>query len=118
LAWVLWLCRHPAEDGRDLCRRCLWAVAAAFLLSPAQFPWYFLWVLPLLPFEPRAPLLLLTALLPLYYLRFYFKDLGRVNTFDYGIVWLEYAPVWALLVWEGLAQQRRALAAGKAVAPP
>jgi len=115
-AWVFWLCRQPATDGRDLCRRCLWVVAVAFLLSPTQFPWYFFWVLPFLAIEPRASLLLLTALLPLYYLRFHFKALDSVNTFDYGVVWAEYAPVWALLVWEGIAGRRRALAEGKAVA--
>ena len=84
------------------CRRALWIVAALFLLSPTQFPWYYLWVTPFLVFTPRPSLLLLTALLPLYYLRFRFNAFDRAAVFDYGIVWLEFIPVWTLLLMEGL----------------
>jgi hypothetical protein len=87
-------------------RRALWIVGALFLLSPAQFPWYYLWVLPFLVISPRPSLLLLTALLPLYYLRFRFKALGQVAVFDYGIVWVEFVPVWCLLLAEGLTTLR------------
>lgn len=97
---VLWLARKPWEEGLDLCQRCLWALAALFLLSPAQFPWYYVGLIPFLAVRPRLSLLLLTALLPLYYLRYYFLARGRVAIFDYGIVWLEYVPVWLLLGWE------------------
>jgi hypothetical protein len=83
-------------------RRALWIVAAVFLLSPTQFPWYYLWVLPLLVISPRPSLLLLAALLPIYYLRFHFKALDQVDTFDHGIVWVEFVPVWCLLLAEGL----------------
>lgn len=82
-------------------------VAAAFLLSPTQFPWYYLWFLPLLALAPRFSLLLLTALLPLYYLRFYFDLKGMVEWFDYGIVWVEFLPVWALLIRETCIGRRR-----------
>jgi len=100
--WVAWLVRRPAADGKELCRRCLLTVAAVFVLSPTQFPWYYVWLVPFLVFRPRPSLLLLTALLPLYYLRFYLKAVGAVDTFDYGVVWLEYVPVWCLLVMEWL----------------
>ncbi len=75
-------------------------IAALFLLSPTQFPWYSLWFLPFLVFYPRCPLILLTALLPIYYLRFYFKSFGNVDLFDYGLVWLQYIPVWVMLILE------------------
>jgi len=93
--------RREPRGIDDMLRRAMWITAALFLLSPTQFPWYYLWVLPFLVFAPRPSLLLLTALLPLYYLRFHFKALGQVEYFDYGIVWLEYVPVWCLLAVEG-----------------
>ena len=92
--------RRELRMPEDMLRRALWIVAALFLLSPTQFPWYYLWVLPFIVFTPRPSLLLLTALLPLYYLRFHFVAAGHVAYFDYGIVWLEYVPVWLLLVVE------------------
>ncbi len=102
------LLRGGIKDGRDLCGKCLFVVAAIFLMSPTQFPWYFIWMLPFLAIRPRASLLLLTVLLPLYYLRFYFAARGSVGTFDYGIVWLEFVPVWLLLAWEWLGGRRKA----------
>jgi hypothetical protein len=30
------------------------------------------------------------------------KARGAVGWFDYGVVWIEFVPVWVLLVWEGL----------------
>ena len=100
LAGIIVLLRRPVVGERDVARRSLYIVAAAFLLSPTQFPWYYLWCLPLLALCPRPSLLLLTVLLPLYYLRFYVRHHYGAGWFDYGIVWVEYVPVWCLLVWE------------------
>jgi hypothetical protein len=73
---------------------------ALVLVSPTQFPWYFLWLLPLLALEPVWPLLAMTVTLPLYYLRFYYLGVDEVRYFDNVIVWLEWVPVWvALLIW-------------------
>ena len=109
--------RERPADGTDVCRRALVVVAALFLLLPAQFPWYYVWLVPFLAIFPRYSLLLLTALLPLYYLRYYLDARGQVNLFDYGIVWVEYAPVWVLLLYEGLSRRppRRADATQGAV---
>ena len=104
-AWVLWLVRRPIRDDADLCRRCLYATAAVFLLSPTQFPWYYLWLVPLLALRPMPSLLLLTPLLPLYYLRFHIKAHHDVALFDHHIVWVEYIPVWCLLIWEWLRRR-------------
>ena len=104
-AWFAWLARNDITDGVDLCGRCMLGVAAIFLLSPAQFPWYFIWLIPFLAIRPRLSLLLLTVLLPLYYLRFYFAARDKVAVFDYGIVWIEYIPVCCLLVWEWYAKK-------------
>ncbi|GAB4342758.1 MAG: hypothetical protein Kow0099_20560 [Candidatus Abyssubacteria bacterium] len=103
--WTLWLSRRPVINAGDLSERCLLVVAAVFLLSPTQYPWYYVWMLPFLAIRPRLSLLLLTALLPLYYLRFRLVALEKVGMFDHGVVWLEYAPVWILLIRETIRGQ-------------
>jgi alpha-1,6-mannosyltransferase len=107
---VLLASRKRVMGAQDLAGRCLFAVTALFLLSPTQFPWYYLWVLPFLVVEPRFSLMLLTALLPLYYLRFFFDARGLVGVFDYGVVWLEFVPVWCLLIWEWHVRRKRRVA--------
>ncbi|MEJ2091061.1 MAG: hypothetical protein P8X65_02615 [Syntrophobacterales bacterium] len=104
--WIFWQVRPPLEDGSDFCERALLLLAALFLLSPTQFPWYYVMIIPFVTLRPRWSLLLLTALLPLYYLRYYFLARGQAAWFDYGVVWLEYVPVWLLLLKEGLAPRR------------
>ena len=76
--------------------RALFLVAALFILSPTQFPWYYLWILPLLAIRIQYALLFLTALLPLYYMRFYLDIRGMAPIHDKGVVWLEFMPVWYL----------------------
>jgi hypothetical protein len=100
LAWVLWLARRPSNDPLELCESCLLAVAALFLLSPTQFPWYYTWVVPLLALRPRWSLLAYTALLPLYYL-YYVHD--RHGPW----IWVEHVPVWLLLTLESILRTRR-----------
>ena len=97
---ILWIVKRDDQDRRETVRRCVLIIAALFLLSPTQFPWYALWMLPFLAVCPRTSLLILTALLPLYYVRFYFSARGMAEIFDKGIVWLEFGPVWLLLIWE------------------
>ncbi len=101
VAFIIWQVRQPLGDGRDVSERCLLILAALFLLSPTQFPWYYVMLIPFLTLRPRWSLLLLTMLLPLYYLRFVFLARGQAAIFDYGIVWLEFLPVWLLLWKEG-----------------
>jgi hypothetical protein len=103
LCWTLWAAgrvRTPADAGRQY----LTVVAALFLLSPTQFPWYYLWLLPFLALNPNGPLIVYTALLSLYYLRPYFTSRSMTPIFDHGIVWLEHGPVLVLLIgqwWMG-----------------
>jgi len=104
--WTTWLVRTDAREPIALCERCLWIVAALFLLSPTQFPWYYLWLLPFLVVQPKFSLLLLTATLSIYYLRFYFDSIHRVELFDHGIIWVAFAPVWILLVRDWVIRRR------------
>ncbi|MFC1579606.1 glycosyltransferase 87 family protein [Thermodesulfobacteriota bacterium] len=104
---ILWAVRRPHEAPLEIGRRFLFVISALFLLSPTQFPWYSLWMLPFLSILPRLSLLLLTPLLSLYYIRYYFQAKGMVHIHDHGIVWLEFVPVWCLLMWEWIKQRPR-----------
>jgi len=92
--------------------------AVLFLLSPTQFPWYFLWLVPLLALRPIWSLLALTVTLPLYYLRFPLNADGHAAWFDYGIVWIEFVPIWLLLAWELWRRCRGVPRRASAEAPP
>lgn len=98
--WVLVVFLRNAPTPRDLADHCLFVTAGLFLVSPTQFPWYGMWLTPLLAFSPRRPLLLLTVLLPLYYLWYYFEPRGKVDIFSHMIVWMEFAPVWLWLLYD------------------
>lgn len=74
--------------------------AALFLSSATGYPWYYAWVLPFLVVVRFRSLMLLTVLLPIYYLRFYFVEIGQVDVFDTYLVWVEFGPVLVLLWWE------------------
>ncbi|MGI9385885.1 MAG: hypothetical protein ACR2OX_00500, partial [Methyloligellaceae bacterium] len=99
-AIVLWQCRRPAADAQDTADKWLIVIGAMFLLSPAQFPWYYLWILPFLSIRPIAGLLVLTATLPLYYSAFYYLSHDNYAVFSTGIIWLIWLPAWGLLAWE------------------
>ena len=89
--------RDPGSPSA-LVRGALAITGTLLLASPAQFPWYFIWALPFLAVVPFPPLLALTAALPLYYLRFHFLASGSEGLFDNGIVFLEWVPIWGLLL--------------------
>lgn len=86
---LTWHLRATAPSAENLIARALIIVGAIFLLSPTQFPWYWLWCLPLLTLRPSLPLLTYSALLPIYYVQ---------DQLVYPLShWLQHAPVWALL---------------------
>ena len=97
---ILWQGRTAAESAQDLAWKFTIVSSAAFLLTPAQFPWYYLWVLPLLACFPVTGLLVLTATLPLYYTAFYFHAHGAYEVFTGRVVWLIWLPAWGLLLWQ------------------
>ncbi len=107
LAWIGRILWRQIDDPADLCRRCLSILAVAFFLSPTQFPWYSLWMLPFLVVSPRLSLMSLTVFLPFYYLRFHLQARGNAELFDAGIVWFEFLPVLGSIAVEWLAERRR-----------
>jgi alpha-1,6-mannosyltransferase len=107
LGWIVWLTRRPAPDRLAVCERALWITAGLFLLSPTQFPWYWLWLLPMLVIRPSPGLLVLTMMLPMYYLRFPLRELGYAAWSNHGLVWVQFAPAFILLAWEAWRTVKR-----------
>jgi hypothetical protein len=99
---------RPVLTAEDLCRRAglvtLWLV----LLSPAQFPWYVMWTIPFAVFRPTWSVAAMTALVPLYYLSFYFIARGQYGIFSHAIVWAIWCPVWLAVAVEAVWSRRQA----------
>jgi alpha-1,6-mannosyltransferase len=89
-------CRAPT-DGRALLRGVLVIAAATFYLSPAQFPWYAVWFLPLAAVLGCRALLLPAVLLPIYYLFFAFTGPVLRPVFAQGIAAIHLAGVLVML---------------------
>lgn len=76
-------------------------MAALLLLSPSIHPWYVTWLVPFLCFFPNPGFLLWTVTVFLgYHVLIDYNTLGLWH-FDARLVWLEYLPVYALLLWRG-----------------
>ena len=75
--------------------------AGTFYLSPAQFPWYVVWFLPLAGLCRNWPLLTASALLPTYYLFYPLWPVRNGTWFFHGTAFLHSLPVlgWLLYVW-------------------
>lgn len=87
----------PWKSGEELVSRWLVIIATLFLLSPTGYPWYAVWFMPLLVIKPNKALLLLTACLPLYDLRYPLEALGKQPIFDVIVVTAEFLPCLFLL---------------------
>lgn len=105
---------HRAREPAELARASFIAVLAVFCLSPSQFPWYYVWVVPFLCLFPNAPCVLLAALLSLYYVGFWI-DYHVAGTVAYlaeplrrGLLLVEHLPFFGLAaVWLlGLRRRR------------
>lgn len=100
---ALLIAARPVQDLSDHLARALAVCATIFYLSPAQFPWYALWFLPLAAVTQRWPLLLASATLPEYYLFFPLAEMGERDLFQNGVALLHAAPVWAWLGWSRIS---------------
>jgi|LNFM01.1.fsa_nt_gb alpha-1,6-mannosyltransferase len=83
----------------SLASRALVVAAAMFYLSPAQFPWYAVWFLPLAVLCRSWPLLMASALLPTYYLFFPLWPVWNGVWFFYGTAFMHSVPVLCGLVY-------------------
>lgn len=105
----LWLCRLIWLNPSRLLEGCFLCLAWFWLLAPTQNPWYWTWALCLLPFARNPAWLAVSGFSLLYYFRFWllyhFPDapiLGSayrgVAFFDYVGTWIEFIPVYAMLL--------------------
>ena len=99
------------DDPRAWCRAAMLTLAWFWLTCPTQNPWYWCWVLPLLPFARYRTWHAVAALTILYYLRFWFlahyPDQPTFETpyngayfFYFIIAWVEFVPVFLALIVE------------------
>ncbi|MEL7543268.1 MAG: glycosyltransferase 87 family protein [Pseudomonadota bacterium] len=92
---------HP-ETAAAITRAAGLVAITMFLLSPAQFPWYAVWIAPFLPFLPYVGLIALAVVMPLYYVAFALMVVDRFAVFSDVVVWIEWVPIWLLLVGEAI----------------
>lgn len=83
----------------DWVRKLFIVMALVFLVSPVQNPWYLCWMVPFLCLFHSRSLILLTGLIGLYYLDFYF-DYQDITRYSSWITWFEYTPFYIYLIWE------------------
>ncbi|MFA5984150.1 MAG: glycosyltransferase 87 family protein [Methylococcaceae bacterium] len=100
LAW------RPADGLPNVLTRAMVITASIFYLSPAQFPWYALWFLPLAAVMRNGPLLLASATLSVYYLFLPLAKAGNYELFQNQIAFLHAGPVWLWLAWQYFQKTR------------
>lgn len=100
VALSLFLARARPTIAEGFLLRILAPIAALTFLSPAVYPWYTLWMLPILVLVPVRGLLLFSATIPLYYLYFYFAAREATQIFHHGIVYAIWLPVWGLTLYD------------------
>jgi hypothetical protein len=114
LGTALWLARRPIADAIDLLQRAFVVVSVLVLLSPAQFPWYVLWVLPLAVIRPGLGWHVAAALMPIYYTAFHFIARGSYATYGTMVIWLLWVPIWLALAADVWRRRRQGVGSGSA----
>ena len=92
--------------GINYLQPVLFVGTAMFLLSPTLYPWYLIWIVPLLVFLPNWSLLIFTMLIQLSY--FVLQDYSLYGTWKESnlILWLQYLPFYGLLIFEYLDRRK------------
>lgn len=99
-SFALFLAWQPVRSSTDLLRRMTFVALAVVLLSPAQYPWYIAWILPFMAVVPLNVTFLMAALMPIYYMSFYFREWDMEWLFQNVIVFVIWLPVWTVLAIE------------------
>ena len=108
-----WLAWRAAGQGDPLtwCRAAMLMIAWFWLTCPTQNPWYWCWVLPLLPFAQYRTWFVVGAMTLMYYLRFWltahFSGPPTLGTpydgehfFYFVVPWIEFLPCLLALAFE------------------
>ena len=88
-----------ADSPQGWVRNLFIVMTLVFLISPVQNPWYLCWTVPFLCLFHYRSLILLTGLVGLYYLDFYF-DYQDLTQYSVWIAWFEHTPFYLYLIWE------------------
>ncbi len=97
---VIYFCLQPLTGARQIFAQFFLVTLLMFLVSPAQFPWYCLWVMPFLVFFPFWGLVLLVPLMGLYYVGFALMSAGIFESYRLALALVLWLPVWAVLLFE------------------
>lgn len=104
------LAARPCRDRDDLAIRATLLAAVLFYLSPAQFPWYAAWFMPLAAVSGSWALATASIGLPIYFLFFPLAAIGLRDVHGYGLAFLHLAPVLLTV----LLMRTRAIAGARA----
>jgi hypothetical protein len=109
-AAIVWAWRAGSQvNAKDWLSSVFSTLAWFWVLSPTLNPWYWTWALPFVLFSRHKTWYLLTAVVFVYYLRFWFayqwgdqpvlgtRYLGEAF-FHFVVVWIEHLP-WMLLLF-------------------
>ncbi len=104
---VVGLALWAAARRLDAPRAAYLLIGAILLVAPNGYPWYFTWIVPFLCFFPNPAWLLLTILQFLsYHVLIDYQATGLWH-FRPEMVWLTYAPFYALLVGEYMRRRQK-----------
>jgi len=104
IALALALAVSPTAGLPSLVQRAAAIATFVFFASPAQFPWYAVWILPFAVILPSAVLASVTALIPAYFLFFPLAAAGLRDVHGHGIAAIHFVPCLILI---GLVARHR-----------
>ena len=98
---------YEGRRQKDFSRFAFLVVGCSLLLTPTLYPWYLCWIVPFLCFSPTPAWIYLTGMVAASYSVWMTYPATGVWNPGAGILILEYAPFYALLVFEGVRALRR-----------
>ena len=98
-ALVAWSLYHAVRE-HDPVRYAYLVIGFALLFSPTLHPWYVCWIVPFLSIYPNRAWIAFTGLVPLSYWVWVNAQDGGAWTLRPEWLVVEYAPFYALLLWE------------------
>jgi len=98
--WQAW--RQP-----DVARYAFAVIGCALLLSPTLYPWYLMWLVPLLCFFPNRAWILFTGLVFASYWVWVVFTAGGPWRLPAAVWAVEYAPFYALFAYDALRRRSR-----------